>query len=242
MDVLAQLARNTSYSVRVNHKVSTTAAASNKQDDVELLNFGLDDSNNLVIDVSICCDHIGNSTVNSGHLNCKMQPNDYLQKRAGVKSRRYRADYAIVGTAFALAILSVAGQIHPEFLRFLWVLADKQTRNYYELISAEEEIGSEVFTWSELARLVLTRTLLARPSLMPLPHANTSPCTIQFRRRVVKLASPCPLLNASCTALHMHLNAHSLAPHPLAPLSMWMLVHTVLRHLLMLLVQVPMER
>jgi len=29
MDVLAQLARNTGYSVRVNHKVSTTAAASN---------------------------------------------------------------------------------------------------------------------------------------------------------------------------------------------------------------------
>jgi len=42
------------YSVRVNHKVSTTAAASNKQGDVELVNFGLDGSNNIVIDVSIC--------------------------------------------------------------------------------------------------------------------------------------------------------------------------------------------
>ena len=67
MDVLAQLARNTGYSVRDNHKVSrsTTAAASNKQGDAELVNFGLDGSNNLVIDVSICCDHIGNSTVNN---------------------------------------------------------------------------------------------------------------------------------------------------------------------------------
>jgi len=61
MDVLAQLARNTGYSVRVNHKVSTTAAASHKPGDVELVNFGLHGSNNLVIDVLICCDHISNS-------------------------------------------------------------------------------------------------------------------------------------------------------------------------------------
>jgi len=67
MDILAQLARNTGYSMRVNHKVSTTAAASNKQGDDELVHFGLDCFNNLVIDVSICCDHIGNSTVNNGH-------------------------------------------------------------------------------------------------------------------------------------------------------------------------------
>ena len=42
----------------------------------------------------------------------------------------------------------MAGQIHPEFLRLLWVLADNQTHNYYALIGAEEEIGSEAFTWS----------------------------------------------------------------------------------------------
>jgi len=150
MDVrgLVQLARNTGYSVCVNHNVSTTAATSNKQGNFELLNFGLDGSNNLVIDVSICCDHIGNSTVNNRHLNGKIQTNDYLQERAGEKNRRYKADYAAVGTAFAPAIVSVAGPIHPEFLRPLWVLADKQTRNYYALMGAEEEIGSEAFTWS----------------------------------------------------------------------------------------------
>jgi len=54
MDVLAQLARSTDYSVRVNHKVSTTAAASNKKGNVELVNFGFDGYNSLVIDVSIC--------------------------------------------------------------------------------------------------------------------------------------------------------------------------------------------
>jgi len=100
MDVLAQLARNIGYSVRINHKVSTTAAASNKQGDVELVNFGLVGSNNLVIDVSICCDHIGNSTVNNGRLNSMMHTNDYLQARAGAKNGKYKEDYAAVGTAF----------------------------------------------------------------------------------------------------------------------------------------------
>jgi len=82
MDVLAQQARKTGYSVRVNHKVSTTAAASN-HGDVELVNFDLVGSINLVIDVLIWYDHIGNSTVNNGHLNSKMRTNDYLQARAG---------------------------------------------------------------------------------------------------------------------------------------------------------------
>jgi len=245
MDVLAQLARNTGYTVRVNHKVSMKAATSNRQGDVELVNFGLVCSNNFVIDVLICCDHIGNSIVNNGHLNGKMHTNDSLQARAGAKNRKYKEDYAAVGTAFTPAIVSVAGQIHPEFLRLLWVLADKQTRNYYALIGAEEEIGSEAFTWSralEHARLVLTRTLLARPSLMPLPHAYTFPCTVQLRRRVVNLASPFHRLNASCTALHMHRTAPPLTLHPLAPLSTWMLVHPESHHLLMLIMQVPLER
>ena len=91
----------------------------------------------LVIDVSICCDLIGNSTVDNGHLNSTDQTNDYLQQRARVKIRKYSADYVVVGTAFAPAIVSVAGQIHPEFLRLPWVLADKQTHNYYALISTQ---------------------------------------------------------------------------------------------------------
>jgi len=188
MDVLAQLARNTGYSVHVNHKVLTTA--SNKQDNVELANFGLDGYNSLVIDLSICCNHVGNSTINNGHLNGKMHTNDYLQARATIKNNQYKADYAAVCTTFAPAIVSVAGQIHPEFLRLLWVLAVKQTRNYYALIGAEEEIGSEASTWSRARTFSLTRTLLARQSLMPLPHAYTSPCTVQLHRRVINLPSP----------------------------------------------------
>ena len=77
-----------------------------------------------------------------------MHTNDYLQARAGIKNNRYENDYAAKRTAFAPAIVSVAGQIHPEFLRLLWVLADKQTHIYCALISAEEEIVSVAFTWS----------------------------------------------------------------------------------------------
>jgi len=142
MDVLAQLAHNTCYSVHVHHKVKTTAAASNKQGDVKLVNFGLDGSNNLVINVSISCDHIGNSTVNNGYINGKMHTNAWLQARAGDQNRNYKEDYAAVGVASEPAIVSVAGQIHPEFLCFQWGLTDKQTRNYYALIGAEERIGS----------------------------------------------------------------------------------------------------
>jgi len=60
-----------------------------------------------------------NSTVNNRHLNGKMQTNNYLQERAVAKYRRFKDDYTAVGKAFAPAIVSVAGQIHPEFLHLL---------------------------------------------------------------------------------------------------------------------------
>ena len=112
------------------------------------MGFGLAGSSNLVLDVSVCCDHFGNSQANNGLLNGKMRTNDYLQERAQKKIRKYRDDYAPLSTAFAPAIVSVAGQIHPEFLRLLWVLANTQTYNYYALIGAEDEVGSEAFKWS----------------------------------------------------------------------------------------------
>jgi len=149
VEVLAALVRNSGdKTVRVNYKVSQTAADSRKQGDVEIVGFGLAGSSNFVLDVSVCCDHYGNSQANNGLLNGKMRTNDYLQERAQKKIRKYRADYEPLGTAFAPAIVSVAGQIHPEFLRLLWVLADTQTCNYYALIGAEEEVGSEAFKWS----------------------------------------------------------------------------------------------
>jgi len=218
--------------VRVNHKVSTTAAASNKQGDVELLSSNLDGFNNLVIDVSICCDHIVNSTVNNGHLNGKMQTNDYRQECAGVQNKRYRVDYAAVGTVFAPAIVSVAGQIHPEFLHLLWVLADKQTPNYYALIGAEEEIGSEAFTWSRartfscnknsigkaIAYATVTRLHLSLHSTAPPArrqagkHMSSAECLMHGAAHALQRAPPPSRSTPPRPAVMVDDGTHSVAP------------------------------
>jgi len=203
------------------------------------VNFDLDGSNNLVIDVSIWCDHIGISTVNNGHLNGKMHKNDYLQARAGIKNNRYKEDYAAAGTAFAPAIVSVAGQIHPEFLRLLWALADKHTCNYYALICAKEEIGNEVFMWSRARTFSFNKNFIGKAIV----HATATRLhlSVHSTAPLSRHQPGQPISSAECL-MHMHRTAPPLTMHPLAPLSTWMLVHPVLRHLLMLIVQVPLER
>jgi len=42
--------------------------------------------------------------------------------------------------AFAPAILGMSSQIHVDFLRLLWVLADKQMRSYYESMGKDDKI------------------------------------------------------------------------------------------------------
>ena len=71
----------------------------------------------LVWDVSLVSDMIGSSTQHG--LNGKLQLGDYLNDRARRKIGKFRRDYAAKDIAFAPAILSVAGKIHPEFLRLL---------------------------------------------------------------------------------------------------------------------------
>ena len=62
-------------------------------------------------------DRIGSSLQHG--LNGKLQLGDYLNAQARTKIRKFRRDYAAKNIAFAPAILSVAGKIHPEFLRLL---------------------------------------------------------------------------------------------------------------------------
>ena len=122
MNVSAQLARNSGLTVRVNCKVDTTASDNNKQGDVQAMEFGIPGFNDLVWDVSLVSDRISSSTQHG--LNGKLQLGDYLNARARIKNNRYKRDYAVKNIAFTPAILSVAGKIHPEFLRLLWLLAD----------------------------------------------------------------------------------------------------------------------
>jgi len=122
MKVSAQLARNSGLRVRINHKVATTAADNNKQGDVQAIKFGIPRYDDLAWDVSLVSDRISSSTQHC--LNGKLQLSDYLNARARIKHNRYKSDYAAKNITFAPAILSVAGKIHPEFLRLLCVLAD----------------------------------------------------------------------------------------------------------------------
>ena len=73
--------------------------------------------------------------------------NDVLQARAKVKNNKYKDVYGLVRAhkAFAPAIVGMSGQIHADFLRLLWVLADKQLRSYYESMGKEDKIRSEAF-------------------------------------------------------------------------------------------------
>ena len=47
-----------------------------------------------------------------------------LQARANVKNNKYKDVYGVVHKAFAPAIVGMSGEIHADFLRLLWVLAD----------------------------------------------------------------------------------------------------------------------
>jgi len=66
----------------------------------------------------------------------------------------------IFSLCFAPAILSVAGKIHPEFLRLLWVLADMQTIKYFNLVGDEEDIGNEGFKWSRASTFSYNRNAI----------------------------------------------------------------------------------
>jgi len=111
MNVSVQLARNRGLRVRINRKVVTTAPDSNKQGDVQAMEFGIPGYNDLVWDVSLVSDRIGSSMQHG--LNDKLQLGDYLKAQARRKIGKFRRDYAAKNIAFAPAILSVAANQRP---------------------------------------------------------------------------------------------------------------------------------
>jgi len=103
----------------------------------------------------------------------------------------------------------------PEFLRLLWVLADKQTRNYYALIGAEEEIGSEAFTWSRARTFGFNKNSIgkaiayATATCLHLSVHSTAPPS---RRQ------PCqPISSAECLMHGAAHASHRAAPRPAPP-------------------------
>jgi len=154
----AQLARNSGLRVRINREVVTTAADSNKQGDVQAMEFGIPGYNDLVWHVSLVSDRIGSSTQYG--LNGKLQLGDYLNARARSKIGKFRRDYAAKNITFAPAILSVTSKIHPEFRCLLWVLADMQTVKYFNLVGDEDDVGNERFKWSRASTFSYNRNAI----------------------------------------------------------------------------------
>ena len=158
INVSAQRARNSGLRVCVNRKVATTAADSNKQGDVQAIQFCIPGYVDLVCDVSLVCDRIGSSTQRG--LNGNLQLCDHLHARARSKISKFRRDYAAKNIALVPAILSVAGRIHPEFLGLMWVMADIQTVKYFNLVGDEGDIGSEHLKWSRVSKFSYDRNMI----------------------------------------------------------------------------------
>jgi len=208
------LGRNSGLRVRINRKVATTAIDSNKQGDVQTMEFGIPGDNDLVWDASLVSDRIGSSSQHG--LNGKLQLGDYLNARARIKINRYRRDYAAKNIAFARANLSVASKIHPEFLRLLWVLADMQTVNYFNLGGDEEDIGNERFKWSWASTFSYNRNAIGlvvayasaiRTHLSVHGTAHSMSAT-SVRPRVMTMTT------MPTTVISMTLSAKSSALHP----------------------------
>ena len=94
------------------------------------------------------CEFKGSSRAPGGWNKGVRHSNDVLQARANLKNRKYKDVYGLVHKAFAPAIVGMSGQIHADFLRLIWVLADKQLRSYYDSMGKEDKIGSEAFRWA----------------------------------------------------------------------------------------------
>mmetsp|Transcript_56663 Transcript_56663/g.91739 ORF Transcript_56663/g.91739 Transcript_56663/m.91739 type:complete len:204 (-) Transcript_56663:342-953(-) len=170
-----------------------------------------------------------------------MQTNDYLHEPARVKIRRYCTHYAVVGTALAPAIVSVADQIRPEFLRLLGVLADKQNCNYSALISAEEVIGGEAFAWSRARTFSFNKNSIGKASTYATAtrlhlsvHSADPPALCK-----AAVEAGQPMSSAECLT---HSAAHASHPYFLVLLSTWVVVPIASRHLLLLFMQMHLQR
>jgi len=86
------------------------------------------------------CEFKGSSRAPGGCNDGVRHSNDILQARANVKNNKYKNVYGIVHKLFAPAIKGMSSQIHADFLRLLWVLADKQMLSCYESMGKEDKI------------------------------------------------------------------------------------------------------
>ena len=112
------------------------------QGDLVIKGANIGGDTNLIIDVALIHEFGGNHMVDVS-LNGKLrhaQPDKLLESAARTKVHRYREAYATragVTYAFLPCVMSTSGRIHGEFLRFLYLLAHRRTKRWFEQLGYE---------------------------------------------------------------------------------------------------------
>ena len=112
------------------------------QGDLVIKGANIGGDTNLIIDVALIHEFGGNHMVDVS-LNGKLrhaQPDKLLESAARTKVHRYREAYATrsgITYAFLPCVMSTSGRIHGEFLRFLYILAHRRTKGWFERLGYE---------------------------------------------------------------------------------------------------------
>ena len=104
----------------------------------------------MVIDVSLVHDFTGNSRRDDYRHNGQLRYDDpdlLLHNAANAQVQKFPEDYSASddNKAFIPAILSTSGRIHGEFLRLRYILAHRQTANFFDTLG--EVPSNAAFTW-----------------------------------------------------------------------------------------------
>ena len=157
-----------------------------------------------MIDVSLFHDFTGNSWRDDYRRNGQLRYDDpdlLLHNAANAKVQKYREDYSAsdVNKTFIPAILSTSGRIHGEFLRPLYILAHRQTVNFFDTLG--EEPSNEALPGAALNTSFTTARLSGSHALMPLPYARVAVAphmlgASHFPSRVCCMTASSSLFNA----------------------------------------------
>ena len=101
--------------------------------DLVLKNVHLGGRRHLIIDVAVNHefggDHLADVSRNGALRDA--QPSRILERTARTKVDRYRAGYAALQHAFLPCVISTSGRLHGEFLRLLYIIAHRRTKNWF---------------------------------------------------------------------------------------------------------------
>jgi len=160
---VADLARAAGFSTRTRN---VTATRGRQRGDIEILRLNVGGHANMVIDVTILHEMSGNCNGINVGLNGQLrgQGESLLEDAAKAKNKKYRETYASSGIqkAFIPAVLTTAGRIHGEFLRLLWILADRETRKNFDNLGPAGSPSAEAFKWKRAFNFNKNRAIIAR--------------------------------------------------------------------------------